>query len=78
MQGVIILSCVGMLGACVILLVGLLRLAWINSQGDDGWKTRKRTDVNELQTKLPDATKDIALVCYEKPGVFCHRHLVAD
>ena len=21
---------------------------------------------------------DIALVCYEKPGDFCHRHLVAD
>lgn len=23
-------------------------------------------------------TEDIALVCYEKPGDFCHRHLVAD
>ena len=23
-------------------------------------------------------TADIALVCYEKPGDFCHRHLVAD
>lgn len=23
-------------------------------------------------------TRDIALVCYEKPGDFCHRHLVAD
>lgn len=22
--------------------------------------------------------KDIVLVCYEKPGDFCHRHLVAD
>lgn len=22
--------------------------------------------------------KDIALICYEKPGDFCHRHLVAD
>ena len=22
--------------------------------------------------------KDICLVCYEKPGDFCHRHLVAD
>lgn len=46
MRGVIILSYAGMLGACVILLVGLLRLAWINSQDGDGWKTRKRTDVN--------------------------------
>ncbi len=34
--------------------------------------------VEELQAKLPDAAKDIALVCYEKPGDFCHRHLVAD
>ena len=23
-------------------------------------------------------TKDIALVCYEKPSDFCHRHLVCD
>ena len=23
-------------------------------------------------------SKNIALVCYEKPGDFCHRHLVAD
>ena len=22
--------------------------------------------------------KDVALVCYEKPSDFCHRHLVAD
>jgi len=22
--------------------------------------------------------KDVALLCYEKPGDFCHRHLVAD
>lgn len=22
--------------------------------------------------------KDIALLCYERPGVFCHRHLVAN
>ena len=25
-----------------------------------------------------DTNKDIALICYEKPGDFCHRHLVAD
>ena len=24
------------------------------------------------------AERDIALVCYEKPEEFCHRHLVAD
>ena len=31
--------------------------------------------INELKTMSP--TEDIALVCYEKPGDFCHRHLVA-
>lgn len=32
--------------------------------------------VSELK-ELAD-TEDIALVCYEKPSDFCHRHLVAD
>lgn len=35
--------------------------------------------VNELYSlagKNQDA--DIVLICYEKPGDFCHRHLVAD
>lgn len=27
---------------------------------------------------LQDKGKDIALICYEKPSDFCHRHLVAD
>ena len=31
--------------------------------------------INELKTMSP--TEDIALVRYEKPGDFCHRHLVA-
>ena len=31
--------------------------------------------VKELQELSP--TNDIALVCYEKPNDFCHRHLVA-
>lgn len=36
--------------------------------------------VEELQARLPEDAKDsdIALICYEKPGDFCHRHLVAD
>lgn len=46
--------------------------------------------VTELQIMLPDGVKSmmsypfysnpdlhIALVCYEKPGDFCHRHLVS-
>ncbi len=32
--------------------------------------------VREL--RLMADTKDIALVCYEKPSDFCHRHLVAN
>lgn len=46
MRGVVILSSVGMLGTCIILLIMLLRLAWINSHDCDGWKTHKRTDDN--------------------------------
>ena len=33
--------------------------------------------VNELYY-MSGYDKDIALVCYEKPSDFCHRHLVAD
>lgn len=32
--------------------------------------------VEELQSL--SATNDIALVCYERPSDFCHRHLVAE
>lgn len=32
--------------------------------------------VSDLLSLSP--TEDIALVCYEKPKDFCHRHLVAD
>lgn len=34
--------------------------------------------VEEDLYKLADNSKDIVLICYEKPGDFCHRHLVAD
>lgn len=27
---------------------------------------------------LADETSNFAMICYEKPGDFCHRHLVAD
>ena len=30
------------------------------------------------QLYLLAGSKDIALICYEKPNDFCHRHLVAD
>lgn len=33
--------------------------------------------VNALSLYLPDPSCHIALVCYEKPGTFCHRHLIA-
>lgn len=36
--------------------------------------------VKEIYSLLsePDKEKDIALICYEKPSDFCHRHLVAE
>ena len=37
-----------------------------------------RDVVGELQGITPYGTSDIVLICYEKPGDFCHRHLVAD
>jgi len=38
------------------------------------------TTVNkELNNLVPNINgKDIALICYEKPSDFCHRHLVAE
>lgn len=35
------------------------------------------TVVNELKEMVGDNSKEICLVCYEKPTDFCHRHLVA-
>lgn len=32
--------------------------------------------VREIETLSED--RDAALLCYEKPGDFCHRHLLAD
>jgi len=34
--------------------------------------------IDELCVLVNDSTKDICLICYEKPTDFCHRHLVAD
>lgn len=37
--------------------------------------------IRDLINMLPDRAggyKDIALICYEKPSDFCHRHLVAE
>ena len=38
-------------------------------------KLNPRSVVDELFSMV--STNDIALVCYEKPSDFCHRHLVA-
>lgn len=40
------------------------------------WKLDPHTVVNEL-SEISEG-KDCALVCYEAPDKFCHRHLVAD
>jgi uncharacterized protein YeaO (DUF488 family) len=36
------------------------------------------TVLSELLSLREKGKEDIALVCYEKPGDFCHRHLVAE
>lgn len=38
-------------------------------------------DKEEIREELKDVLKeynDIVLLCYEKPGDFCHRHILAD
>lgn len=41
-----------------------------------------KLDIDEVMTDLRNminnSCKDIALICYEKPTDFCHRHLVAN
>lgn len=39
--------------------------------------TYTRYELFNLAGQLNPFCKDIALVCYEKPSDFCHRHLVA-
>ncbi len=49
-------------------------------------KVLNKTNILTVLRDLIDLTnavenhvgKDICLICYEKPGDFCHRHLVAD
>jgi uncharacterized protein YeaO (DUF488 family) len=33
--------------------------------------------LKELEAMVPAGTTQIALICYEKPGDFCHRRLIA-
>lgn len=35
-------------------------------------------NLEQLKTELEAIGRDVALCCYEKPGDFCHRHLLAD
>lgn len=35
-------------------------------------------DLIDMTMEVKNEPKDIALVCYEKPSDFCHRHLVSD
>lgn len=57
-----------------------------NTSGDEEYTERfnneilGKLDPNEMKQtiNLISQGKDIALLCFEKPGDFCHRHLVAD
>ena len=35
-------------------------------------------DLTDMTMEVKKEPKDIALICYEKPSDFCHRHLVSD
>lgn len=35
-------------------------------------------DLDKLRSDLEVIGHDVALCCYEKPGDFCHRHILAD
>ena len=49
---------------------------YINCFNEQVLKDKKQEDVlKELQTLANN--ENIALICYEKPDNFCHRHLVA-
>jgi len=41
-----------------------------------------RVDIDTLREDIKrlseNGTKDVALLCYEKPGDFCHRHIFAE
>ena len=37
-----------------------------------------RKVIRDIESLSGVSSKDIILICYEKPGDFCHRHLVAD
>lgn len=57
-----------------------------DSNGDEDYTRRFKAEILDKlnpeeikQTLLSlSANQDIALLCFERPGDFCHRHLVAD
>jgi len=58
--------------------------AWKENGNEDEYrevyfKILEQLDVDKVVKELIDlaGTDDIALVCYEKPSDFCHRHMVA-
>ena len=55
----------------------------VDKYGDDVVFVNSSVSTNRLNEVLKDLSElsggnDIALVCYEKPGDNCHRHLIAD
>lgn len=63
-------------------------IKWKNEENEDLEYYKKMYKETVLDTLNPDIVvsdlsyisegKDVALVCYERPENFCHRHLVAD
>lgn len=40
-------------------------------------KLKANVVIKELETLTNETRNNIILLCYEKPGTFCHRHLVS-
>jgi len=56
----------------------------INSKESIEWYTVKYketvldvVDFNEIKGRLEQLGGDVVLLCFERPGSFCHRHLIA-
>lgn len=62
-------------------------LEWKSGKDSDIQYTKKyrewldslnKQEIRDVLEELENEGKDIIFLCYEKPGDFCHRHILAD
>lgn len=62
-------------------------LEWKSGQTSDIQYTKKyrnwlnslnKQEIKDVLKELENEDRDIIFLCYEKPGDFCHRHILAD